>query len=86
MASPFLSLITDMKLCPYCSKEMELSALVCTHCGRDWKSGAGAAPEVFLRQPSPTETPGPAWPWWCLAVILIVVLVGGFCVLIPDIH
>ena len=88
-----------MKLCPYCSKEMELSAVVCTHCGRDWKTGASAAPEVILRQPSPTETPGAsgiaataenqekaAAFWWCVAVILIVVLVGGFCALIPDIH
>jgi hypothetical protein len=28
-----------MKLCPYCSKEMELAALVCPHCERDWKTG-----------------------------------------------
>ena len=77
-----------MKLCPYCTKEMELSALVCPHCGRDWKTGAGAAPEVIPRQPRPTETPGAkaAAFWWCVAVILIVVLVGGFCALIPEIH
>ena len=75
-----------MKLCPYCSKEMELFALVCTNCGRDWKTGGGAAPEVIPRQPSPTETTGSGWGWWCLAVILIVVLVGGFCALIPEIH
>ncbi len=28
-----------MKLCPYCSKEMELTAVVCQHCGRDWQTG-----------------------------------------------
>jgi hypothetical protein len=28
-----------MKLCPYCSGEMEDAATVCQHCGRDWKSG-----------------------------------------------
>jgi hypothetical protein len=28
-----------MKLCPYCSKEMELADLVCQHCERDWKTG-----------------------------------------------
>ncbi|HTH03502.1 MAG TPA: hypothetical protein VL882_24670 [Vicinamibacterales bacterium] len=28
-----------MKLCPYCQKEMEPAAVICPHCGRDWKSG-----------------------------------------------
>ena len=75
-----------MKLCPYCSKEMELSARVCAHCGRDWKTGGGAAPDVTLRQPIPTETTTPDWAWWCVAVILILALVGAYCALIPEIH
>jgi uncharacterized membrane protein YvbJ len=28
-----------MKLCPYCSSEMDNDAIVCQHCGRDWRSG-----------------------------------------------
>lgn len=28
-----------MKLCPYCSGEMAVTATICQHCGRDWKSG-----------------------------------------------
>ena len=35
-----------MKLCPYCSKEMELAALVCQHCGRDWKTGVSHSKAV----------------------------------------
>jgi len=31
-----------VKLCPYCQKEMERAAVVCPHCGRDWKSGVSS--------------------------------------------
>ncbi len=77
------SLFTDMKLCPYCSKEMELSALVCTHCGHNWKTGAGAAPQgkATKRQWSPSD-----WAWWCLAALLLSALIGGYYALIPVIH
>ena len=40
-----------MKLCPYCSGEMEDDATVCQHCGRDWKSGVSHfAPVQHIRR------------------------------------
>jgi len=29
-----------VKLCPYCSGEMEDAVTICQHCGRDWRTGA----------------------------------------------
>ena len=29
----------SVKQCPYCAKDMERDAMVCQHCGRDWKTG-----------------------------------------------
>ena len=65
-----------MKLCPYCSGEMEDAAVVCNHCGRDWKTGLGPSTAETTQGPSAetTQVPataGPLWPWACLAAILV---------------
>ena len=57
-----------MKLCPYCSRQMEDAAVVCNHCGRDWKTGVGPSTAETTQVPA---TAGPLWPWACLAAILV---------------
>jgi uncharacterized membrane protein YvbJ len=75
-----------MKLCPYCSKEMEDDALLCKHCGRDWKTGTGWRDQM---PPNDSEqaagTPDGRF-WWALAILLIAGLVAAFCAAIPEIH
>ena len=31
--------LSSLKQCPYCAKDMQHVAMVCQHCGRDWKTG-----------------------------------------------
>lgn len=31
--------LSSLKQCPYCAKDMQRDAMVCQHCGRDWKTG-----------------------------------------------
>jgi len=50
----------SMKLCPYCSREMADTAIVCPHCGRDWTTGSNASSKG----------------WWLLAIILALAYVG----------
>lgn len=59
--------VTRMKLCPYCSGEMEDAAVVCNHCGRDWKTGVGPSTAETTRGQRMVR---PLWPWACLAVTL----------------
>jgi hypothetical protein len=40
-----------MKMCPYCSNEMEVTAVVCQHCRRDWKTGAATDQRLDNRTP-----------------------------------
>ena len=66
-----------MKLCPYCSGEMEDTAVVCNDCGRDWKTGVGPSTTentVALSSSQTIQVPakaGPLWPWACLAAVLV---------------
>jgi len=42
-----------MKLCPYCSGEMEDTVTICQHCRRDWKSGVSHfAPVQHIPRPT----------------------------------
>jgi hypothetical protein len=50
-----------MKLCPYCSREMEDAATICQHCGRDWKTGVSHVAQVEPVQ-RPTINTSPLKP------------------------
>ena len=61
-----------MKHCPNCSRQVDDAALVCNHCGREWRTGV--TPSAVDRPSGTTEdqaTAGPDWPWWWLAAIVI---------------
>ena len=69
-----------MKLCPYCSKEMELAAIVCQQCGRDWKTGVShrhTAEPLDHSSPSPPAlTKGETLAGGYLLVVAAALLVG----------
>lgn len=70
-----------MKLCPYCSGEMGDAAVVCQHCGRHWKTGAGHRQDSKTGGGHGQGTTGPLWPW----VILFAALGLGYCVMIQRV-
>ena len=79
-----------MKLCPYCSGEMDDAALVCSLCGRDWKTGVGPLTTENTVAPSSetTQVPataGPLWPWACLAAVLISGMLVYTCVKVQQV-
>ena len=69
-----------MKLCPYCSKEMELAAIVCQQCGRDWKTGIShrktAEPQDRSSPSSPALTKGETIAGVYLLVVAAALLAG----------
>jgi hypothetical protein len=71
---------TPMKLCPYCSGEMEDAAVVCQHCRRDWKTGVSELPASQPSSPPEGSTPSPyMWPWGFLAIILFSIMLAANC-------
>ena len=69
-----------MKLCPYCSKEMEVAAIVCQECGRDWKTGVSqrkpAAAQDRSSPSPPALTKGATLAGVYLLVVAAALLVG----------
>ena len=69
-----------MKLCPYCSKEMELAAIVCQQCGRDWKTGVSHRHTAESQDRSSTSPPaltkGETLAGGYLLVVAAALLVG----------
>jgi hypothetical protein len=77
-----------MKLCPFCSGEMEDAALVCNHCGRNWKTGVGPSAETTQVQADTTQgqaIAGPLWPWACLAAVLVSGMLIYTCVKVQQV-
>jgi hypothetical protein len=70
-----------MKLCPYCSKEMELAATVCQQCGRDWKTGVSHRKTAESQDRSSPSPPALTKGETIAGVYLLVVaaaLLAGF--------
>ena len=69
-----------MKLCPYCSKDMELAAIVCRRCGRDWKTGVSSRKTAESQDRGssspPALTKGGAIAGVYLLVVVAPLLVG----------
>lgn len=74
-----------MKLCPYCSGEMDNASVICQHCGRDWRSG------VQVHPPPQTDPARPTSSWaeitssenkvlWRFLVVVAVALFLSSCV------
>lgn len=59
-ASPPFVQTLGMKRCPYCSREIGDTVIVCPNCGRDWKTGRNASSKG----------------WWLLLLLLVVAYFG----------
>lgn len=45
--------LSSLKQCPYCA--MDMDAMVCQHCGRDWKTGVSYDEDRELDKSSPSD-------------------------------
>ena len=94
-ASTFIAI---MRLCPYCSREVADAAVICQHCGRDWKSGVShGAPVQSAQLPSTDTSPwfqppktvfSRSWRTWVrwVVVILVLIYMGTCAVALQRIH
>ena len=65
-----------MKQCPYCAKDMERYAMVCQHCGRDWKTGVSQNEVCELGNVSTSRPPRPLGQMVAAAYLAVVLVVG----------
>ena len=54
--------LSSLKQCPYCAKDMERDAMVCQHCGRDWKTGVAQNEDRELDKISTSDNVSSSWP------------------------
>ena len=54
--------LSSLKQCPYCAKDMERDAMVCQHCGRDWKTGVSYDEERELDKSCPSDNSNTSRP------------------------
>ena len=64
---------------------MEDGAVVCSHCGRDWKTGVGPPTTETTDSTQVPATAGPLWPWAFLAAILVSGMLIYTCVKVQQV-
>ena len=53
--------LSSVKQCPYC-KDMERDAMVCQHCGQDWKTGVAQNEDRELDKVDTSDNVSTSWP------------------------
>ena len=73
----------SVKQCPYCARDMERDAMVCQHCGRDWKTGVSQNEDRELDKSSTSgniSTSRPRRPSGQMVAAAYLAVVGSiFC-------
>ena len=73
--------LSSVKQCPYCAKDMERDAMVCQHCGRDWKTGVSQNEDRELDKigtSDNTSTPRPRRPSGQMVAAAYLAVVAAF--------
>lgn len=76
--------LSSLKRCPYCSKDMARDAMVCQHCGRDWKTGVSQNEDRELEKISTSDhisTSRPRRPSGQMVAAAYLALVAAFLML-----